>query len=223
MLVGDLSRETGQVGKPALQLFVLFRVSSWKENQLTPSTNPLETDEELIVRVAQGDIRAFELLVARYQKQALRAAQRFVYNRQEAEDLSQEAFLIVFRKAHTYEPKASFKTWFFTILFNLCRNSVKKKKPVYLSSDSSETEIPRSLDPAGQFDRQQIQQALAKAILKLPENQRAAFILCHYENFSYADAARSLGVSVKAVESLLVRAKRQLREELDWLRKKTSD
>jgi len=214
----------GQVGKPALHTFAfaLFRVSSWKENQLSPSSEHLETDENLVVRVAQGDIRAFELLVTRYQKQALRAAQRFIYDRLEAEDLAQEAFLIVFRKANKYEAKASFKTWFFTILLNLCRNAVKKKKPVYVNFDSPEIEITGSQNPAGQFDHQQLQQTLAKAILKLPENQRAAFILCHYENFSYAETARSLGVSVKAVESLLVRAKRQLREELEWLRKKTS-
>ena len=201
---------------------MLFRVSSWKENQLSPSTEYPETDEELIVQVARGDIRAFEILVRRYQKPALRAAQRFVFDRQEAEDLAQEAFLTIFRKAGKYESKASFKTWFFTILLNLCRNATKKKKPVYLDFDSPESELLGNQDPAGQFDRQQLQQVLAKAIFKLPENQRAAFILCHYENFSYAEAARSLGVSVKAVESLLVRAKRQLREELDWLRKKTS-
>ena len=205
---------------------MLLRVSSWKENQLSPSSEHLETDENLIVRVAQGDIRAFELLVTRYQKQALRAAQRFVFDRQEAEDLAQEAFLIVFRKAHKYEPKASFKTWFFTILLNLCRNAAKKKKPVYLDLQASEAEIPArpdaaNQDPASQFDQQQLQLALAKAIHKLPENQRAAFILCHYENFSYAEAARSIGVSVKAVESLLVRAKRALRGELAWLTKKT--
>lgn len=199
-------------------------MSSWKEkeNQLSPSSDHLETDENLIVRVAQGDICAFELLVTRYQKQALRAAQRFVFDRQEAEDLAQEAFLIVFRKAHKYESKASFKTWFFTILLNLCRNAAKKKKPVYMDWHRSEIEIPGGSDPGGHFDKQQLQLALAKAIYKLPENQRAAFILCHYENFSYAEAARSLGVSVKAVESLLVRAKRTLRGELGWLIKKTS-
>lgn len=199
-------------------------MSSWKEkeNQLSPSSDHLETDENLIVRVAQGDIRAFELLVTRYQKQALRAAQRFVFDRQEAEDLAQEAFLIVFRKAHKYEPKASFKTWFFTILLNLCRNAAKKKKPVYMDLQASEAEIPASQNPANQFDHRQLQLVLAKAIHKLPENQRAAFILCHYENFSYAEAARSLGVSVKAVESLLVRAKRALRGQLEWLIKKTS-
>lgn len=195
--------------------FVLLRVSSWKENQLYKA----DSDEELIVKVGQGDVRAFEVLVVRHQKAALRAAQRFVFDRQEAEDLAQEAFLTIFRKASRYEPKASFKTWFFTILLNLCRNAVKKKKPVYFDTPPIElAEAASDDDPARQFDRQRIQQALANAIAKLPENQRAAFILCHYENFSYAEAAKAIGVSVKAVESLLVRAKRNLREELNWLK-----
>lgn len=194
---------------------MLFRVSSWKENQLYKA----DSDEDLIVKVGQGDVRAFETLVVRHQKAALRAAQRFVFDRQEAEDLAQEAFLTIFRKADQYSSKASFKTWFFTILLNLCRNAVKKKKPVYF--DTPPTDVIESTsgeDPSSQFDRRQIQQALASAIAKLPENQRAAFILCHYENFSYAEAAKALGVSVKAVESLLVRAKRSLREDLNQYR-----
>jgi RNA polymerase sigma-70 factor (ECF subfamily) len=191
-------------------------VSSWKENQISKA----DSDEQLIVKVGQGDIRAFELLVSRHQKSALRAAQRFVSDRQEAEDLAQEAFLTIFRKAQKYEPKASFKTWFFTILLNLCRNSIKKKKPIYYDTLPPEiVETAGSDDPASKFDRRQIQRALADAIAGLPENQRAAFILCHYENLSYAEAAKTIGVSVKAVESLLVRAKRALREELAWLRK----
>lgn len=194
---------------------MLLRVSSWAENQLSKA----DSDEDLIVKVGQGDVRAFEALVVRHQKAALRAAQRFVFDREEAEDLAQEAFLIVFRKANQYSPKASFKTWFFTILLNLCRNAVKKKKPVYFDTPPVElAEAGGDHNPARQFDRRIIQQALANAIAKLPENQRAAFILCHYENFSYAEAAKAIGVSVKAVESLLVRAKRCLRDDLSQYR-----
>lgn len=198
-----------------------LRVSSWREKSLSESADQPATDEDLIVKVGQGDIRAFETLVARYQKQSLRAAQRFIGDRQEAEDLAQEAFLTIFRKANQYQSKASFKTWFFTILLNLCRNAAKKKKPSYFNS--SPLDVPGANDPDSELDRQVLQRVLSRAIANLPANQRSAFILCHYENFSYAETAESLGVSVKAVESLLVRAKRSLREELGWLRKKTSD
>ncbi|HMV50807.1 MAG TPA: sigma-70 family RNA polymerase sigma factor [Blastocatellia bacterium] len=179
----------------------------------------LATDEELIASVSRGDMEAFECLVSRYQKSALRAAQRFLGDAVEAEDLAQEAFLQIYHQAHRYRAeRAAFKTWFFTVLLNLCRNAVKKKRLVYsdnLPDSPSDRDTPSSL-----LARQEQQRALAEAILNLPPNQRSAFILCHYENFSYAEAAQSLGVSVKAVESLLVRAKRNLREELNQYRER---
>lgn len=178
----------------------------------------LATDEDLIALVSRGDIEAFERLVQRHQKSALRAAQRFLGDPVEAEDLAQDAFLQVYHQAHRYRAeRAAFKTWFFTILLNLCRNAIKKKRLVY--SDNPSSDARDRDDPSTLLSRQEQARALAEAILKLPPNQRSAFILCHYENFSYAEAAQSLGVSLKAIESLLVRAKRTLRDELAWLKK----
>ena len=85
------------------------------------------TDEGLILRVSHGDARAFETLVDLHQKSALRVAQRFIGQQAEAEDIVQEAFLQVHRRAHHYNPDAaSFKTWFFSILSNLCHNAIKR-------------------------------------------------------------------------------------------------
>ncbi len=179
----------------------------------------LTTDEDLIALVSRGDIEAFECLVQRHQKSALRAARRFLGDSSEAEDLAQEAFLQTFHQAHRYRAeRATFKTWFFTILLNLCRNAIKKRRLVYSDNSSSNDAADRDT-PSTLLARREQQRALAEAILKLPPNQRSAFILCHYENFSYAEAAQSIGVSVKAIESLLVRAKRTLRDELAWLKK----
>lgn len=165
---------------------------------------PADTDKQLIARVGQGDLTAFEDLVRRHQKGALRAARRLLGDAHEAEDLAQEAFLQVFRHAQRYKPEAaSFKTWFYTILTNLCRNAVKKKKPLYF--DEPPFDIAANDNPASTLMRSEQQQRLARAILKLPLKQRLAFILCHYEEFSYAEAARSLDLTVKAIESLLVR------------------
>ncbi len=106
-------------------------------------TAPLATDEQLITQVSRGDLGAFETLVERYQKSALRAACRFLGDEHEAEDLAQEAFLQVYRHAHRYQPVASFKTWFYTILTNLCRNARKKKQPLYYA------ELPDKTGGAG--------------------------------------------------------------------------
>lgn len=188
---------------------------------MKPPQNSLPTDEQLILKVSEGDFAAFECLIRRHQLSALRTARRFLGDAHEAEDLAQEAFLQIFRQAHRYNPNAaSFKTWFFTILANLCRNTIKKRRLIYYNDPPKE--LLELSDPNIDLELSEQRRALARAIANLPPNQRLAFILCYYEELSYAEAARSLNLSVKAVESLLVRAKRSLREQLADLRKKSA-
>lgn len=180
-----------------------------------------ETDEELLLRICRDDVEAFEEIVRRYQKSALGVAGRFLGSQAEAEDLAQEAFLQVYYRARQYRPTvAPFKTWFFAILINLCRNARKRNKflsAVELPPENSD--VPTFGDPAGDLEVKERRLAVARAIRNLPLNQRLALILCHYEEFSYAETAEALNLSVKAVESLLVRAKRNLRQELSALGK----
>jgi RNA polymerase sigma-70 factor (ECF subfamily) len=179
----------------------------------------IATDEDLIVRASRGDDSAFELLVRRYQEQALRTAYRFVGDRYEAEDLAQEAFVRIYQNAECYRPIASFKTWFYQILGNLCRDWIKRKRPVFLE-DHVEDPIAAG-DPDLTLERKQRRDAVLRAITTLPTNQRLALVLCHYEELSYDEAASSLGLSRKSIESLLVRAKRKLRRELAHLVKES--
>jgi RNA polymerase sigma-70 factor, ECF subfamily len=170
-------------------------------------------DEELIARVSRGDETAFETLVNRHQKHALRVARRFIGRQAEAEDLVQEAFLQVHRHAHQYDPGvAPFKSWFFAILSNLCRNAVRRDKS--LSFVELPGDAPAIDDPEDGLAQEEQRAALIAALTKLPPNQRLAFILRYEEGFSYAETAAALGRSVKAVESLLARARRTLRREL---------
>jgi len=179
------------------------------------------SDEQLLAHMNRGDIGAFESLVIRYQRSALRAARRFVGDGHEAEDMAQEAFLQVYRNAHQFRSDATFKTWFFRILTNLCLNRLKKKQPEYFYDPPME--IPAGDDPARSLELQEQRSAIFRAILNLPPRQRIAFILCCFEELSYADTAQCLGLSVKAVESLLVRARRTLRKELSALQKNISE
>lgn len=182
---------------------------------------PAVTDEELIARVSRGDAIAFEILVNRYRKSALRLAQRFTGRQTEAEDLAQEAFLQVYSHAHQYNAEvAPFKAWFFAILGNLCRNAVRR------SNSLSYTELSEDAfaidDPEGELAHKERRAALAAAIAKLPLNQRLALILRYYgDGFSYAETAAALGLSVNAVKSLLARAKQNLRRETAGGKKKS--
>lgn len=180
------------------------------------------TDEELIMRVRRGDAMAFEALVDRYWKSALRVAQRCIGQQTEAEDLAQEAFLQVHRHADQYKPEAaSFKTWFFAILINHCRNAVKRDKS--LSFIELPKDTPAIDNPEDALEQEEERAALAAAIAELPPKKRLALILRHYEGFSYSEAAAALGLSVRAFGSLLARAKRTLRQALTEFDKKSSD
>jgi RNA polymerase sigma-70 factor, ECF subfamily len=180
------------------------------------------TDEDLIMRVDRGDAGAFETLVDRYQKPALRVTRRCIGRQAEAEDLVQEAFLQVHRHAHQYNPKtSSFKTWFFSILINLCRNALKRDRS--LSFIELPEEVPAIDDPEGALAREEERTALIAAVAKLPPNQRLALILRHYEGFKYSEAAAALGLSTQAFASLLTRAKRSLRREVAEFENKSSE
>jgi len=198
------------------------KVMTMADQAPTRQTTDAEvSDEQLLEQIHRGDFNAFESLVSRYQKSALGTARRFVGDEHEAEDLAQEAFLRVYRNAHQFRSDAKFKTWFFRILTNLCFNQLKKKRPDYY--DNLPVGIPAGDDPARLFERREQREVIFRAVLKLPPRQRIAFILCCFEEMSYADAAHCLGFSVKAVESLLVRARRTLRKELSPYRKNISD
>ena len=170
------------------------------------------SDEVLIAQVASGDSTAFEQLVRRYQAPALNLAYRFLGDAAEAEEVVQETFLGVYRNAGRFRPVAPFQGWLFRILSNLCRDALKKSKPVYWSV------VPDRISPepnaADQLERTDRQEAVMRAVARLPANQRLALLLSMVEDLSYRDIAESLNLSVSAVESLLVRAKAKLRLDL---------
>ena len=186
-------------------------------NEHTPS-------EDLMVRIAEGDEDAFEILVSRHQTSVLNLAYRFVGDRTQAKDLAQEVFLRVWQAAKSYKPEAKFTTWIYRITANLCFNELKssrrKKWLHFLRSDADheirmEEDFPDSSpSPEDLLLAKECSRQVSDALQALPENQRMALILKRYDDLSYQEIAQVLGCSVSAVESLLVRAKRTLQEKL---------
>jgi RNA polymerase sigma-70 factor, ECF subfamily len=185
------------------------------------------TDEDLMRSVAAGDEQAFCALVERHQGRILNLLSRFLGDRYEAEDLTQEVFVRVWKSARTYKPKAKFTTWLYRIAVNLSINrqrylqirrrlTISKSDPHTQASGDPFTsdQNARPETPETKLMRSELSQQVKAAIDALPTDQRLAIILRIYDELSYQDISSVLGRSVSAVDSLLIRAKKNLRKKL---------
>lgn len=163
--------------------------------------------------VSGGDRVAYGVLVNRHADRMIRMAQRTVSSRQDAEDIVQEAFIRIWTNARQWEPdRAKFTTWAYRIAMNLCIDQQRRPRGEHLD-DIDERPDPTP-DATESLYRTQMAQHVAAAMAGLPVNQRAAIALCYYEELSNIEAAEILSITVGAVESLLVRGRRHLRELL---------
>lgn len=169
-------------------------------------------DSELLTRIQQGTHHAFAVLVRRHSRRFYNLSYRFTASCEDAEDIVQEAFLDLWRNPFSWrhDGGASFTTWFHRIIVNRCINHGKKLKPVGLEHDFDSGEIPA--DEALIENRQR--RLLESEIATLPERQRVAINLCVGNELSNADAANIMKINIKALESLLARAKATLRKKI---------
>ncbi len=177
-------------------------------------------DGELLSWSASGDRRAFDEIVTRHGPFALRVALRIVPDARLAEDLVQEAMVRAWSRArHFDERRGRFTTWLYRIVVNLCIDHRRRVQPEPMPDDFD------PVDPAAgayeMIEANERQASLAGALRELPARQRAAVTLVYDEGMSGAEAARVLGLSAKAVERLLARARAYLRARLEpegWLK-----
>jgi RNA polymerase sigma-70 factor (ECF subfamily) len=181
------------------------------------------SSEELMAKVAEGDEYAFETLVRTHQVSVLNLIYRFIGNRTQAKDLAQEVFMRVWQAAKSYEPKAKFSTWIYRITANLCLNELKsmgRKKliPYFPGEEGKEGGFETIPDESPSVEHRLLAEErswqITDALQSLPDNQRMALILKKYDDLPYQEISKILGCSVSAVESLLVRAKKNLYEKL---------
>jgi RNA polymerase sigma-70 factor, ECF subfamily len=187
---------------------------------------PTETDSgaidfALMERIGEGDHDAFRELVERHQHAVIGTVAKMLGNASEAEDISQQVFLRIWRNAKRYRPDAKFTTYLYTITRNLVFNeSRRRSRKKEVSTDEREQSSHQQIegDPARRPDAELLQDELRRAvdaaIAALPEAQRMAVVLRRYEQMPYEEIAEVLKLSVSAVKSLLFRARTTLRESL---------
>lgn len=168
-------------------------------------------DESLLLAIGRGDHRAFAALMERHGAFAMTLAIRMTGNSQDAEEIAQEAFLRVWSVAERWTPGgARFTTWLYRVVMNLCLDR-RRRLPMMAMDDVAE---PADPGPSGldNCTSDQARDLVAAALASLPDRQRAAVSLCYYGEVSCQEAAEALDVSLSALESLLVRGRRGLRD-----------
>lgn len=174
-----------------------------------------DDDEGLMARVCRGDHPAFAVLVQRHSARFYHVAYRMCGQQDEAEDIVQEAFLKLWQKPESWNADrgAKFTTWFYRVVTNQALDYTRKKRPM-ASGDAMERFVDETQNQVKKMQVQQEQEILEHAIQSLPERQKTALNLCFYEELSNKEAADIMGIGIKALESLLMRAKAGLRDEL---------
>jgi RNA polymerase sigma-70 factor, ECF subfamily len=198
------------------------------QNPVQPPSLPsqvVKEDEPVLVAAAQaGDINAFETLVGRYERKILRLAQNITQNREDAEDVMQEAFLKAYEHLSGFQGNSRFYTWLVRIAVNQALMKLRKRRPNVVSIDeevnTGEDLIPREIEdwgpsPEDRYKQTELSDILSEVIADLDPSFRIVFQLRDIEELSTEETAEALGLSVPAVKSRLLRARLKLRQKLN--------
>src|SRR5947209_3880712 len=180
-----------------------------------------------MIRVRDGDTVAFEELVEKYQHRLVAVLHHLLGDASDAEDVAQEVFLRVYRARKKYRARSKFSTWLFTIANNLALNALRsrQRKPVVrlntrdsgpLGARPAEQLVAASSSsqPIRKIQKNELTDVVRRALDGLNERQRLAVLLNKFEDMGYAEIAEVMGLTVKAVKSLLCRARMNLRDAL---------
>ncbi len=182
------------------------------------------TEHELIQGLKNGDELAFKELVETHKDRIYNTALGIVQNSEDAEDVAQEVFIQVYRAIHNFKGESKLSTWLYRIAttrsLDLLRSRKSKKRfgaltRLFGEGNEPDFEVPDFNHPGVALDQKENAARLFKAVAQLPDNQKTAFTLHKMEDLSYQEVSEVMGTSVAAVESLMHRAKQNLRKILE--------
>jgi RNA polymerase sigma-70 factor (ECF subfamily) len=178
--------------------------------------------EQLITQLKNGDNKAFNELINQYRVSVINLCYGFVRNQEDAEDIAQEVFIEIFRSISNFRGDSKLSTWIYRIAVSRALNKVRKNKfnQLFTSLDilfdyrkTINTNSPHQI-----LQSKENASLLQHSINKLPENQKIAFVLHHYDDHSYQQISEIMGCSLSSVESLIHRAKTNLNKKLIHLK-----
>lgn len=180
----------------------------------------MDEDNELILQLKKGKMKAFQKLVEKYKKPAFFIALGLVGNREDAYDLSQEAFIRVYANLRKFNPRHKFFSWFYAILSNLCKNHLRSRKirERYIKNSSTGVEInhlnKQAPNPEVLVERNDRSQRLWEEIARLPYEFKEIIVLKHFQELSYKEISEMLNIPMGSVMSRLYYARKKLKDNL---------
>ncbi len=181
------------------------------------------TDKQLVERVQNGDKKAFDLLVLKYQQRIINLVSRFVYNPSDAQDIAQEAFIKAYRALPNFRGESAFYTWMYRIAVNTAKNhlAVKSRRPLESAQDIDDVEqiggdhtLRHEETPEHILLRDEIHDPILRSIETLPEDVKVAITLREVEGLSYEDIAVAMDCPIGTVRSRIFRAREAIDTKL---------
>ena len=183
-----------------------------------------EVDQQLVERAQQGDKKAFELLVIKYQRKLARLLSRFIRDASEVEDVTQEAFIKAYRALPSFRGDSAFYTWLYRIGINTAKNylvALRRRAPTVTEIDNEEAEdvevgeqLKDMNTPEQQMMTRQIAETVNSTLLKLPEELRTAITLREIDGLSYEEIAQIMNCPIGTVRSRIFRAREAIAVQL---------
>ncbi len=183
-----------------------------------------DIDAQLVARVQQGDKRAFDLLVLKYQRKIMRLLSRMLNNQSEVEDIAQETFIKAYRALPQFRGDSAFYTWLYRIAINTARNWLSSNQRKMMVSDTFETKEGETFSqsdnlididtPESRMVSKEIAHTVNQAIGDLPEDLRTAIVLREIEGMSYEEIAQTMDCPIGTVRSRIFRAREAIAARL---------
>jgi RNA polymerase sigma-70 factor (ECF subfamily) len=188
----------------------------WENKNPLPVTGDRRTDLELIQEVRDGHRQAYTELMRRYQQRVYWVARRIVGDHAEADDVVQETFVKAYLALGEFRGDSGFYTWLYRIAVNLALNAVRKRQVVtYLrESELLNRILPADVDPSSAVEEEEAASALRRAVDRLPEKQRAVFVMRYYDEMSYEEIAKILKTSIGGLKANYFHALRKIQHAL---------
>jgi RNA polymerase sigma factor (sigma-70 family) len=177
----------------------------------------IDPDAEDVTKAGLGDRDAAARLIGRHAPRLLTVARRMLASQAEAEDVLQEVFLRLWTHAARWQPgRAKFETWLYRVTLNQCYDRLRRRPTQPL--EAAAEIVDETVSPDAGLEQAALSREVARGLQELPERQRAAILLCHFQGASNIEAAEIMDLSVEALESLLARGRRTLRAQLAHLK-----